>query len=298
VYTGNDIINVLAVSPDASWLACGGENSSIKMIALNGADKNFEMKGHMGKINSLVFSFDSRQLYSSALDGKVLKWEIAARTFTDVTTGTTQITSIDISYNGGYLAGVKSDGTAVVWDPGKISESFSIPAAGKNIKVVRFNPEKNILALGDAEGNVELWDIGLRQKISEVKAHNGQVNDIRFNSKLNQMATAGNDKILKIYNVRNPEDLSEPPVTLADNDGVVFVVEFSPDSRTIIAGTSGGSENLVSRPAHVDFMASEICDYVSRNMSQDEWNTYVGRDIAYERTCQGKSYNIKIQPIR
>jgi WD40 repeat protein/energy-coupling factor transporter ATP-binding protein EcfA2 len=298
VYSGSDIINVLAVSPDAGWLACGSENSSIRMIALNGADKNFEMKGHKGKINSLVFSFDSRQLYSAALDGKVLKWEIAARTYTDVSTGATQITSIDISYNGSYLAGVRSDGTAVVWDPGKISDSFSIPTSGKNIKVVRFNPDKNILALGDAEGNIELWDITLHQKISEVKAHNGQVNDIRFNAKLNQMATAGNDKTLKIYNVKMPDDLSEPPVTLTDNDGFVFVIEFSPDSKTIIAGTSGGGENLVGRPTHVDFMASEICNYVSRNMNQDEWNTYVGKDIAYERTCQGKSFNIKIQPIR
>lgn len=298
VYSGKDIINVLAVSPDASWLACGSESSSIRMIPLNGAEKSFEMKGHKGRINSLVFSFDSRQLYSAALDGRVLRWEIAARTFTDVTTGTTQITSIDISYNGSYLAGVRSDGTAVVWDPGKISDNFSIPAAGKNIKVVRFNPDKNLLALGDADGNIELWDIALRQKISETKAHEGQVNDIRFNPKLNQMATAGNDKNIRIYDVKNPSDLSEPPVTLADNDGFVFVVEFSPDSKAIIAGTSAGRSNLVCRPSHVDFIAAEMCNYVSRNLNQDEWNTYVGKDIAYEKTCQGKNYNIKIQPIR
>ena len=80
-------MNVLAVSPDAGWLACGSENSSIRMIPLKGTDKSFEMNGHKGKIKSLVFSFDSKQSYSAALDGKVLKWEIAARTYTDVTTG-------------------------------------------------------------------------------------------------------------------------------------------------------------------------------------------------------------------
>ena len=298
IYTGGDIINVLAVSPDANWLACGSENSAIRMIPLKGTDKSFEMNGHKGKIKSLVFSFDSKQIYSAALDGKVLKWEIAARTYTDVTTGATQITSIDISYNGKYLAGVKSDGTAVVWDPGKISDNFSIPAEGKNIKVVRFNPDKNILALGDADGNVELWDITLRKKISDVKAHTGGINDIRFNTKLNQMATAGGDKMLKIYNVKDPSDLSDPPVTLTDSEGFIFVIEFSQDSRTIIAGTSGGRDNLVGRPSHLDYLVPDICSYVSRNMNQDEWNTYVGKDIAYERTCQGKSFNIKIEPIK
>jgi WD40 repeat protein len=291
-------MNILAVSPDANWLACGSDNASIKMIPLKGTGKTFEMNGHKGKIKSLVFSFDSKQIYSAALDGKVLKWEIAARTYTDVTTGLTQITSIDISYNGKYLAGVKSDGTAVVWDPGKISDNFSIPTDGKNIKVVRFNPDKNVLALGDAEGNVELWDITLRKKISEVKAHTAGINDIRFNTKLNQMATAGGDKIIKIYNTRDLSDLTDPPVTLSDSEGFIFVIEFSQDSRTIIAGTSGGKDNLVSRPSHLEYMAPDICSYVSRNMNQDEWNTYVGKDIAYEKTCQGKSYNIKIEPIK
>jgi WD40 repeat protein len=298
VYSGGDIMNILAVSPDANWLACGSDNASIKMIPLKGTGKTFEMNGHKGKIKSLVFSFDSKQIYSAALDGKVLKWEIAARTYTDVTTGLTQITSIDISYNGKYLAGVKSDGTAVVWDPGKISDNFSIPTDGKNIKVVRFNPDKNVLALGDAEGNVELWDITLRKKISEVKAHTAGINDIRFNTKLNQMATAGGDKIIKIYNTRDLSDLTDPPVTLSDSEGFIFVIEFSQDSRTIIAGTSGGKDNLVSRPSHLEYMAPDICSYVSRNMNQDEWNTYVGKDIAYEKTCQGKSYNIKIEPIK
>ena len=37
VYSGSDIIDVLAVSPDAGWLACGSENSSIKMIPLKGS---------------------------------------------------------------------------------------------------------------------------------------------------------------------------------------------------------------------------------------------------------------------
>jgi WD40 repeat protein len=298
VYSGSDIIDVLAVSPDAGWLACGSENSSIKMIPLKGSDKSFEMKGHNGKIKSLIFSFDSKQLYSAALDGKVLKWEISARTYTDVSTGFTQVTSIDISFNGNYLAGLSPDGKAIVWNPGKKSDNFTIETSGKNIKVIKFNPDNNLLALGDADGNIELWDINLRKKVSEVKAHTSQVNDIRFNTRLNQMATAGNDKTIKVFNVKNPYDLTEPPVTLTDNDGIILVIEFSPDSKSLISGASAGGENLVSRPAHVDYLVPEICNYVSRNMSLDEWNTYVGKDIAYERTCQGKSFNIKIDPIR
>jgi hypothetical protein len=295
VYTGGDIVNVLAVSPDKHWLACGGDNAAIRMIPLSGTDKSFEMKGHSGAVKSLIFSHDSRQLYSAGLDGKVLKWEIAARTYTDVTTGETKITSVDISINGDYLAGVRADGSAVVWNPGKLSDNFSISAKGKDIKVLKFNPDNNTLALGDSEGNLEIWDVVQRKKISETKAHEGGIRDIAFNPGQKQVASSGNDKVLKIF---NSGDLTEPPVTLTDNDNIVFVVEFSPDAKTLVAGAGGGEQNLYSRPSHLDYLVSDMCSYVSRNLTQDEWNLYVGKDIIYELTCQGKSFNIKIDQIK
>jgi WD40 repeat protein len=297
IYSGTDIIEVLAVSPDESWLACGGANSSIKMIPLKPNVVGFEMNGHNGKIKSLIFSFDGKYLYSASLDGKVLKWDMAARTSTNVG-GSMQITSIDVAANGNYLAGITADGKVLVWNPENSSDNFRIETTGKNIKVIKFNPESNILATGDVNGNVELWDINLRKKISEVKAHNAQINDIQFNPTLRQMATASNDKTLKIFSIKDPTDLTEPPITFTDNEGFVLVIQFSPDGQLIVSGTYEGSQNLVSRPSHVDYLARDICNIITRNLSQEEWNTYVGKDIPLEKTCQDKSYNIKVNAIK
>jgi WD40 repeat protein len=298
MYSGSDIIDALAVSPDASWLACGSSNSSIKMIPLKGNTGGYEMTGHKGGIKSLIFSYDGKYLYSAAIDGKVLKWDIAAKTSINVATGSMEITSIDISSNGNYLAGLSTDGKVVVWNQKQKSENFRIETAGKNIKVVRFNPDNNLLAIGDADGTLELWDINLRKKISEVKAHEGQINDIQFNTALKQMATSGNDKKLKIYNISDPSDLTQPPVTLADNEGFVLVMKFSPDGQMIVSGESGGGKNIISRPSNADNMVADICNQLTRNMTQDEWNVYVARDIPLEKTCQSNNLNIKIEPIK
>ena len=297
IYSGSDIIDVLAVSPDASWLACGGANAAIKMIPLKGNNIGYEMKGHKGGIKSLIFSYDGKYLYSAALDGNVLKWDIAARTSTNVTAGSMEITSIDLSSNGNYLAGISTDGSVAVWNPQARSDNFRIETTGKNIKVIKFNPDNDLLALGDISGNVELWDINLRKKISEVKAHSEQINDIKFNTILKQMATSGNDKKLKIFNIKDPSDLTEPPVTLSDNEGFILVIQFSPDGRMIISGESGGSNKLISRPSHVDYLVGDICNKVSRNMTQEEWNNYVGKDIPLEKTCRDKRFNIKVEQI-
>jgi hypothetical protein len=298
VYSGNDIIEVLAVSPDASWLACGSSSSSIRMIPLKGNNIGYEMNGHKGGIKSLIYSYDGKYLYSAALDGKVLKWDIAARTSINVSTGSMELTSIDVSSKGNYLAGISTDGNVVVWNPEQTSDIFRIETAGKNVRVVKFNPDNNLLAIGDADGIVELWDINLHKKLSEVKAHDGQVNDIQFNASLKQMATAGNDKKLKIFNIKEPTDLSEPPVTLSDNEGFVLVMQFSPDGQMIISGESGNGNNLIRRPSHVDYLVNDICNLVSRNMTQEEWNVYVGKDIPLEKTCLKNNLNIKIEPIK
>jgi hypothetical protein len=296
VYSGTDIIEVLAVSPDESWLACGSSNSAIRMIPLNGNTIGYEMNGHRGGIKSLIFSYDGKFLYSAALDGKVLKWDIAARTSVNVSTGLMEITSLDISSKGNFLAGLSNDGNVMVWNPDKNTENFKIEMGGKNIKVVRFNPENNLLALGDASGNIEIWDIERQKKISQVKAHDSQINDIRFNSK-NQMATAGNDRKIKIFNTKNPADLTDPPVILADNDEIVLVMQFSPDGQMIISGEAGGGKNLLSRAANADYLARDLCALVSRNMTQEEWNAYVAKDIPLEKTCQVRNLNIKVEQI-
>jgi WD40 repeat protein len=296
IYSGSEIIEVLVVSPDASWLAMGGANSVIKMVSLNGQE-GYEMKGSGGAIKSLIFSFDSKSLYSASLDGKALKWDLALRTSSNLTDGTLPITSIDISFNGKFMAGINAAGEAVVWNQENRADNFRINMESKNIMSIRFNPDGNILALGDIRGNVELWDVERQRKISEVKAHNDQINDIRFNSRLKQMATASNDKSLKIFNVANMTDLTEPPVALTDFDEFVVVIQFSPDGDLIISGSYGGRNNLAGRPAHVDGLVGEICGIVSRDMTQDEWNTYVGRDIPFERTCPDRRSSIIIDRL-
>ncbi len=296
IYTDAAIVEVLAISPDASWLACGSGSSSIRMIPLSGNNTEYELEGHTGKIKSLVFSYDGDYLYSASLDGKVLKWDLAARTSQDVTTGEMKIISIDISSNGNYLAGINSQGNVIVWDPENNTENFRIETTARNIKVIRFKPDENILAIGDVNGNLELWDVATRRKISDVKAHDAQINDIRFNPTLNQMATASNDKSIKIFN--NIDDLTESPITLSDNEGFVLVIQFSSNGELIVSGTYEDTQNLVGRPSHVQYMVEDICDRVTRNMTQDEWNTYVARDIPLEQTCPQKDYNIKVNVVR
>jgi WD40 repeat protein len=297
VYSGTEIIEVLSVSPDANWLACGGNNAVIKMIPLKANSIGYDLKGHSGIIKSLIFSFDGKYLYSASLDGKVLKWDMATRTSKNLSTDAVQINSIDISSNGNFLAGVSSSGNVLVWNPEKTTGYFRPETGGKEIKVIRFKPDENTLAIGYTNGYVELWDVSNETKISEIKAHTMAVNDIRFNNKYFQMATASNDGTIKIWDTN---DLTTPPINFSDNETFVMVIEFSPDGQLIVSGTYGNklAPNLVARPTYVDLMAQDVCSIVSRNLTEVEWATYVAKDLKYEKTCSEKEISIKVNAIR
>ena len=298
IYSGEKVIEILAVNPDASWLAAGETNSSVHMIPLSGEGVKYKLSAHTDRINSLNFSSDGNFLYSASLDGRVLKWDLNEKTCTNVTPAGTGIIKVDVSSGGEYFAGINSENKIIVWNPENNHNYFMIETVRKKINVIRFLPDKSILAIGDPEGFVELWDVVLRERISFVKAHTSKVNDIQFSRVKEQMATAGADRSVRIFNIRNVSDLSEPPVIITDNEGSVITIQFSPDGQSIISGTDKGKNNLVSRQTHSDFMVRDICSLVSRNMTQDEWNLYVGRDIPFEKTCTDSEIKIRIREVK
>jgi WD40 repeat protein len=294
-YSGTDIINVLAVSPDAAWLACGGENSGIRMVPVKGNDLSYELRGHTGPIKSLIFSYDGKYLYSSSLDGKVLKWDISARTSTNISGSMLQISSIDLSSDNKYIAGISNDGKAAVWNPDVTSDNFSIESPGKVIRSVKFKPDENILAVGYSDGYVDFWDIAARGKISEIKAHSSEVVNIRFNKKLSQMATAGNDKSVRLWDMTDPVSL---PISFDDSEGLVFCIEFSTDGQVMVTGTSAGKNNLMSRPVLADQLSKDVSSTITRNFTTEEWQAYVGKDIEYEKTVTDSAFKIRVNVIK
>lgn len=299
VYSGEngsgsaEIIEVMAVSPDSEWLACGS-SKSIRMIPVRQGRGSYVLQGNSGSIRSLVFSYDGKFLYSAALDGKVLKWDLAARTSSDVSGGR-KITSIEISAGGKFFAGLSSDGKVLVVDSEKQSESFSIEAHDRVIRAIRFNPVDNILAVGDESGQVDFYDVVNRKRISTIKAHEAVVGEIRFNPALKQVATACSDGELKIFDFGNPADLSIVPLAFRE-ESFISVLEFSSDGQLLIAGSSDGK--LTTRPVHADYLARDISGLLTRNLSGEEWNMYVSKDVPYEETIPKEDFRIRIMEIR
>lgn len=294
VYSDTEVIDVMAVSPGADWLACGGNDPDIRMIPVRGGDQGYELKGHSARVRSLVFSSDGRYLYSAGLDGKVFRWDLTTRTASGLSTDMLRITSVDLSSDDRYLAGISTEGNALIWNPEKESDKFNIESAGKTISSIRFKPDAQKIGVGYDDGTVEIWDLASGKKENEVVAHDGEVSDIRFNPGMNQVATAGKDSMLKLWDLK---DLTNPPVSFDDITGLVIAFDFSSDGDVIVSAGVDDKNVFLGRPTSADALAANACTYVTRNFTGPEWIAWVGKDIEYEKTCSDSDFKIRIREL-
>ena len=291
IASDNEIVDVMATSPDGSLLATGSDNAIIRIYPVSGSGMAYKLEGHTGIIKSIVFTPDNKYLYSSSRDGSMLKWDLATHKSTPVLTGTETVISIDISESGKYLAGAYESGIVHIWDLDKDIEVDPIVSDNGTINIIRFD-DSGTLAIGFQNGAVELWNVEGGTVKTVIRGHSARISDISFNSAFPQMATGSTDGMVKIWNM---EDLTEPPITLDDNNGYVLAISFSPDGKILVSGADSDSDNLIVRPTRIDFMVSDICTLLSRNFTDDEWRIYVGEDIDYEKTCDAQDLSIQVQ---
>lgn len=292
IWTGEKLIEVMTVSPDAGWLACGTSTSEIIMIPLKDNNIGYQMSGAGGNIGALIFSSGSDRLYSATLRGQVAEWDLITHVGHNVSQIPSGVTAIDISPDNTYLAGLTDNGKVLVWQINSGNQVVILDLGDKVITSLRFVPWDKRLVTGDSSGNIQLWSASDKKISSSFEGHGSPVEHIVFNRTEKQMATAGKDGIIKLWDMA---DLGEAPPVITDSGNNILNLGFTDNGRAFLAATSG---TLTMRPSHVEHMTTGLCEKVTRNLTPEEWTAYVGRDIDYEQTCHDDGYRIKVTPIK
>lgn len=179
-------ISGIAFSHDASIVASGSRDGTIRFWRTSTGDCIQELKGHSDYVESVAFSHDAELLASGSGDGKVRVWRVVTGDCLHILEGhTDRVHSITFSLNSVFIASASRDHTIRIWntDSGKCVRELQLHGS---IPAIAFSRDSSLLASASKNGAIRLWRVETGDCVHEreLQVHSSDYSSATFSSDL------------------------------------------------------------------------------------------------------------------
>jgi WD40 repeat protein len=246
------VVDGVSFSPDGRMLASAGDDRTIRLWdSRTHRQVGAPLTGPEGPIREVAFSPDGHALASAGDDGTIRLWNADTHEQIGKPLGRHDGTVLDIAFSpdGKTLASGSDDGTIGLWDVDarrRLAARF-VGDAGI-VSSVAFSPDGRRLAAGTDRGGVQLWDANVHVRIdSPTFSTAGSPLAVAFSPDGRALAAGDSGGHVTLWHLAGNQqsasvELRSAPVELRQNDYSIEAVAFSPDGRTVAAGSD---ENIV-----------------------------------------------------
>ena len=249
-----DGVSSVAFSPDGQWLASGSWDTTVRLCNFHQPDAEpIIFQGHIDSVRSVAFSPDGTILASASDDKTVRLWNLERPDADPI---------------------VLKDHIGRIWS-------------------IAFSPDGQLLALASDDWTVRLWNLeNLNSKNPvhvplNLKGHSAWVSSVAFSPDGKTLASGSFDRSIRLWQIDQIDwksrTIREDPIVLEDHNQSVTSVAFTPDGKYLASGSYDNTVRLWI--ASTDMLAEMVCQKVSRNLTMQEWQQFMGDDIPYEQTC-------------
>ncbi|NOQ25200.1 MAG: hypothetical protein GQ564_07540 [Bacteroidales bacterium] len=272
----------LGITNDGKWLICSADSSKILLVnLLNSVEKNQELVGHTKIVNGIAVAPNNEYFISSSNDKTIRKWDLKTMKGEIITESESKINSIEISPDSKLIVAGTQDGKISIWNSNEKSDPRIIDDESKiAVTAVKFNNDGKWLVSGDSKGNLKIRNSETFELIENLEGHKSRISEIDFCPKDKLMATSSLDGTARIWDFTN---LNNQPIVLSDHERWVMSLSFSPDGKRLVT-SSDVQDRILIWPTKSKYLASDLQNRISRNMTADEWSAYVAADVQYEKT--------------
>lgn len=287
LFDSDKVNRVVNISPNERWLALGTNSDEIMIYNLQSKGEPRSVVGHSGAIYDVVFLPNNKGFISVGADNRLIQSDFT--TTKELATLDRKVKALALSPDGKTLIGGTLAGDLYKWDLSSVIDNQSVifrDADRKNpVTALSFSNDGSLLAIAgynkSDNGYIQVWNMEeKKQEGPELTGFSAAVTDVEFSDDATLVAGASKDKTVRFWDRDNIFDL---PTVLSDHENWVWDMDFHPEGNSLVTASADGL--LRYYETRSDNMASQLCTFVSRNLSDTEWRQYVGEDVDYVVTC-------------
>jgi uncharacterized delta-60 repeat protein len=283
--SGDDDVFSVAYSSDGRYIVTGGCNQyhggdlcdlgTVRILEVATGQEIAQMT-HEGVVYSVAFSPGGNYVVSGGQDSARV-WE----TFTgkEITrlTDARGVRSVAFSRNGQYIVTGSFLGIVQVWEVATGKEVSHI-INYEEVWAVAFGPDEKTVASGGPDGTVRLLEVTTSKEIARKTIVNDRVTSVVFSPDGQYIAFGNTDGTVRVW-----ETATGAEIVRMMYDGGVNSVAFSNDGKYLVAGGADKTARVwMWRP---NDLINKACSHITRNLTSDEWENYVGEILPYQAVC-------------
>ena len=295
VYESDKIIQSIDMSKDGKVLMAIFYQEGLALIPTGSNIKNdISILEDSQPVQAATFMPDERKYLSITKSGDLLMKGFNSKT-EQLGKTALKVNQLQVNEQDGTIYAGTEEGVLEAWEkPYQVVENpindilenwrqqsyFGYELGSFSINCMDISPDGQTLAIGRDRGDIILWDIEKKALNRIISGHQSTITDIQFNPKGNLLLTTSRDGTARVWDLADSRKL---PIILDDHKDWVLTGSFDHTGEQIITG--GADEYIRTWPTDPAFLASRICQYVERNLTADEWNEFVGKDVSYQSIC-------------
>jgi WD40 repeat protein len=278
----------MSFSPDGSYFATASGDRKAAFLDLNAPAKGSPplYLSYPAAVNTVAFSGDNRHLAVADENFQVQVWDITPgqRSWPRPKTIQMDSTAFDVAMTqtGEYLVTLSlNDRFLELWDVQREQRLGTMENRSGPIKTFSFTADDRYVVLAGTGPSLGIWDLNGKKYEPELRAYGDviQVSSSPDNKYLAVMANMAPAQLWRYDGTFQAAGLLIPQINFTH-------LEFGAANRVVTAD----ADNVVrvwqvGTEIGTDF-SSEACSRLTRNLTAEEWNTYLASYLgAYRRTC-------------
>lgn len=310
-------VHTLVANHNGTFLASGDSNGKVEIWNLQNLKRQpITLSGHKNAVLSLTFSPDDNLLASEGADHSINVWDLQEEKQPPIPLNGHKGTVLSLAFSpdGKLLASGSADETVILWDYKKQKIITIIRCHVGSVHSLLFRnkfsdakgsqvPYPYYLVIGsgtDRVSIIRLWDI--ENLLKNLVSHQvgGQI--------------GCGDVIGKSTSIIRPDQNNKPITIHFGFEPAVLSLMFTNNGKKMIsssadttirlwdwekvmqkfmpqANKSGSTVREKKRQTTEEYVEI-FCERVCRNLKQDEWKQFIGKDEPYQPTCSNEPYRL------